>query len=128
MRDKRMYWTRNRHFRQGRQWISSRDGRTYRELEPMKNTLRMTLDLTSPALDFRLLLDVRGNERLVLNYSVHFIPPNELSHRTEIIFVRNEVRRPIKHIRGRSVPPEDPRFRRQILIFDTDADDVRVSD
>src|SRR5574341_1738489 len=31
IRDKRLHWTRHRHFRFGHQWISTRDGRTWRE-------------------------------------------------------------------------------------------------
>jgi len=54
MRDKRLHWARHRHFRQGRQWISSRDGRTWREVGGDKNTLRLVLNMIGPALDFRL--------------------------------------------------------------------------
>ena len=54
MRDKRLYWSRNRHFRQGRQWISSRDGRTWREIDADVHAVRQVLDVISPALDFRL--------------------------------------------------------------------------
>lgn len=54
MRDKRLHWARHRHFRQGRQWISTRDGKTWRELDNDKTEMRLTLDLIGPALDFRL--------------------------------------------------------------------------
>ncbi len=54
MRDKRLHWARHRHFRQGRQWITSRDGRTWRELDGDENRVRMVLDMIGPALDFRL--------------------------------------------------------------------------
>ena len=54
IRDKRLHWARHRHFRQGRQWITSRDGRTWRELESDNNTVRAVLDMIGPALDFRL--------------------------------------------------------------------------
>jgi hypothetical protein len=54
MQDKRLYWSRNRHFRQDRQWISSRNARTWRELDAGSNTMRQTMNLIAPALDFRL--------------------------------------------------------------------------
>jgi len=54
MRDKRLHWTRHRHFRQGRQWISTRDGRTWREPQGDKNSIRAVLDQIGPAIDFRL--------------------------------------------------------------------------
>lgn len=54
IRDKRLHWARHRHFRAGRQWISQRDGRVWREMDNDKNELRMTLDLIGPTLDFRL--------------------------------------------------------------------------
>ena len=54
MRDKRLHWARHRHFRQGHQWISTRDGRLWREPQSDVNDLRPTLNLIGPALDFRL--------------------------------------------------------------------------
>ncbi len=54
MRDKRLHWARHHHFRVGRQWISTRDGRTWREMDADKNTIRAVADLIGPALDFRL--------------------------------------------------------------------------
>jgi hypothetical protein len=58
MRDKRLHWSRHRHFRQGHQWISTRDGRSWREPSADKNTVRAVLNVIGPSLDFRLgLLD-----------------------------------------------------------------------
>lgn len=54
MRDKRLHWARHRHFRAGHQWISTRDGRTWREPQADVNDLRPVLNLVGPALDFRL--------------------------------------------------------------------------
>lgn len=53
-REKALHWARHRHFRQGRQWISSRDGRTWREPNADENRVRAVLNLVGPALDFRL--------------------------------------------------------------------------
>src|SRR5690348_11771604 len=37
MRDKRLHWSRHRHFRAGHQWISTRDGRLWREIQSDTN-------------------------------------------------------------------------------------------
>lgn len=54
MRDKRLHWSRHRHFRAGHQWISSRDGRLWREPQADVNDVRPVLNVVGPALDFRL--------------------------------------------------------------------------
>jgi hypothetical protein len=54
MRDKRLHAARHRHFKQGRQWISTRDGRTLREPGHDRNTVRAVLNLIGPSLDYRL--------------------------------------------------------------------------
>lgn len=54
MRDKRLHWARHRHFRNGHQWISTRDGRLWREPQSDVNDLRPILNIIGPALDFRL--------------------------------------------------------------------------
>ena len=54
MRDKRLHWSRHRHFRHGHQWISTRDGRLWREPQSDVNDLRPVLNVVGPALDFRL--------------------------------------------------------------------------
>lgn len=54
MRDKRLHWARHRHFRLGQQWISTRDGRLWREPQSDVNDLRPVLNVIGPALDFRL--------------------------------------------------------------------------
>lgn len=54
MRDKRLHWSRHRHFRNGHQWISTRDGRTWREPQSDQNDVRSVLNIIGPALDFRL--------------------------------------------------------------------------
>lgn len=54
MRDKRLHWMRHRYFRNGWQWISSRDGRTWKEPMQDENDIRMVINLFGPALDFRL--------------------------------------------------------------------------
>lgn len=54
MRDKRLHWARHRHFRAGHQWISTRDGRLWREPQSDVNDLRPVLNVIGPALDFRL--------------------------------------------------------------------------
>jgi hypothetical protein len=54
MRDKRLHWARHRHFRAGQQWISTRDGRLWREPQSDVNDLRPVLNVIGPALDFRL--------------------------------------------------------------------------
>jgi len=62
--DMRLHYSRHRHFRLGRQWISSRDGRTWRELDHDKNKVRAVLNVIGPALDFRLgLLDEQRPDR-----------------------------------------------------------------
>lgn len=52
-RDQRLHWARHRHFRQGRQWISTRDGRTWREVEADQNDIRQVLNLFGPSIDYR---------------------------------------------------------------------------
>lgn len=54
MRDKRLHWMRHRYFRNGWQWITSRDGRTWKEPMMDENDIRLVLNLIGPALDFRL--------------------------------------------------------------------------
>lgn len=54
LRDKRLHWARHRHFRQGHQWISTRDGRTWREPQADVNDIKAVLNVIGPALDFRL--------------------------------------------------------------------------
>jgi hypothetical protein len=54
MRDKRLHWMRHRYFRNGWQWISSRDGRTWKEPSQDENDIRIVQNLVGPALDFRL--------------------------------------------------------------------------
>lgn len=54
MRDKRLHWSRHRHFRCGHQWISTRDGRLWREPQADVNDLRPVLNIVGPALNFRL--------------------------------------------------------------------------
>ena len=54
MRDKRLHWARHRHFRAGQQWISTRDGRLWREPQSDVNDLRPVLNIVGKALDFRL--------------------------------------------------------------------------
>ena len=53
MRDRRLHWARHRNFRVGNQHISSRDGRTWREPSANKNTVRSTINIIGPSLDFR---------------------------------------------------------------------------
>lgn len=53
-RDMRLHYSRHRHFVQGRQWISTRDGVTWREPSGEKNNVRAVLDQIGPAIDFRL--------------------------------------------------------------------------
>src|SRR3990167_2093591 len=52
--DRKLHYSRHRNFRQGRQWISSRDGRTWREPKADSNTVRVALNIIGPSLDFRL--------------------------------------------------------------------------
>ena len=54
MRSKRLHYSRHRNFRQGRQWISTRDGRTWSEPRHDKNTIRSTINIIGPSLDYRL--------------------------------------------------------------------------
>lgn len=54
--DMRMHWARHRLFRAGHQWISSRDGRSWRETGGRSNRIRQTFNLLGPAMDFRLML------------------------------------------------------------------------
>ena len=53
-RDKRLHYSRHRHFRVGNQWISTRDGRLFREPHADENDIRVVNNLIGPALDFRL--------------------------------------------------------------------------
>lgn len=54
LRDKRLHWSRHRHFRIGHQWISTRDGRLWREPSADINDVRIVQNHIGPALDFRL--------------------------------------------------------------------------
>lgn len=54
MRDKRLHWARHRHFRAGHQWISTRDGRLWREPQADTNDVRAVINVIGPTLDFRL--------------------------------------------------------------------------
>lgn len=56
METKRLHWIRHRLFRWGIQWISSRDGRTWREMEARNNRIRREFNIIGPGLDFRLSL------------------------------------------------------------------------
>lgn len=56
MNDKRLHYARHRLFRQGRQWISTRDGRQWRELNADENRIRAVFNMIGPALDFRVTL------------------------------------------------------------------------
>lgn len=51
---KNLHYNRHDNFRNGRQWLSQRDTRGYREVQGDKNALRPVLNLIGPALDFRL--------------------------------------------------------------------------
>lgn len=53
-KDKRMHYARHRNFRVGNQWISTRDGRTWREPNADENDIRIVDNQIGPALDFRL--------------------------------------------------------------------------
>lgn len=53
MRDKRLHWARHRLFRHGRQWISTRDGREWREMPADENRVRAVFNHIGPALRFR---------------------------------------------------------------------------
>jgi hypothetical protein len=53
-RDSQMHYSRYDNFRAGKQWISTRDGRTWKEPNADKAQLRPVLNLLGPALDFRL--------------------------------------------------------------------------
>src|SRR5437867_2469410 len=50
MRDKRLHWARHRHFRAGHQWISTRDGRLWREPQADTNDVKAVLNIIGPAL------------------------------------------------------------------------------
>lgn len=54
MGDKRLHWMRHRLMRWGHQWISTRDRRTWREVEAKGNRIRRTFNLLGPGLDFRI--------------------------------------------------------------------------
>src|SRR2546428_4932613 len=54
MRDKRLHWSRHRHFRAGHQWISTRAGRYWGRPQADVNDIRAVLNVVGPALDFRL--------------------------------------------------------------------------
>jgi hypothetical protein len=49
-----LHYTRHDNIRMGRQWISQRDSRTWREPKADKNILRPVLNMVGPALNFRL--------------------------------------------------------------------------
>src|SRR5258706_2194003 len=66
MRDKRLHWSRHRHFRASHQWISTRDGRLWREPQADVNDLRPVLNVVGPALDFR--LGILSEQRPVLRH------------------------------------------------------------
>lgn len=53
MRDKQMHWARHRLFRRGHQWISTRNGQEWRELNVQDNRVRAVFNLIGPALEFR---------------------------------------------------------------------------
>jgi hypothetical protein len=54
MQDKRLHWARHRLFRQGHQWVSTRDGRQWREVNADENRVRAVFNMIGPALSFRL--------------------------------------------------------------------------
>lgn len=54
MGDKRLHWARHRLFRAGRQWISTRDRRQWREVNADENRIRAVFNMIGPALDFRI--------------------------------------------------------------------------
>lgn len=54
LKDKRLHYSRHRHFRVGNQWISTRDGRLFREPAADENDIRIVDNMIGPALDFRL--------------------------------------------------------------------------
>lgn len=54
METKRLHWARHRLFRWGKQWISSRDGRTWREMGASGSRVRKEFNIIGPGLDFRL--------------------------------------------------------------------------
>lgn len=54
LKDKRLHYSRHRHFRVGNQWISTRDGRLFREPAADENEIRIVDNMIGPALDFRL--------------------------------------------------------------------------
>lgn len=56
MEVKRLHWIRHRLFRSGIQWISSRDNRSWREMEARNNRIRRSFNVIGPGLDFRLSL------------------------------------------------------------------------
>jgi hypothetical protein len=56
MMDKRLHWARHRLFRQGHQWISTRDGHRWREVNADENRVRAVFNMIGPALAFRLAL------------------------------------------------------------------------
>lgn len=53
-RDAAFHYSRHRRFRDGDQWIASRDGRTWRTPEADENDIRIVNNQIGPALDFRL--------------------------------------------------------------------------
>lgn len=54
MDDRNLHSARHRNFRMGRQWISTRDRKSWRVIEGDQNKIRAVLDIIGPSLDFRL--------------------------------------------------------------------------
>ena len=54
--DRKLHYSRHRLFRQGLQWISTRDNRKWRESDASNNRIRAVFNMVGPALDFRLSL------------------------------------------------------------------------
>ncbi len=54
--DRKLHYARHRLFRQGLQWISTRDNRKWRESDSSNNRIRAVFNMVGPALDFRLSL------------------------------------------------------------------------
>lgn len=53
MVSKRIHWSRNRLFKQGHQWITTRDAKTWRELDSHTQRIRAVVNHIGPALRFR---------------------------------------------------------------------------
>ena len=54
--DRKLHYSRHRLFRQGLQWISTRDNRLWKESDGSNNRIRADFNMIGPALDFRLSL------------------------------------------------------------------------